>query len=278
MKALFAAMKKWKAMRNKELIILLGAVLFATLAAVRAKDTYRQIPNSSFGTGERIEYRVHYGFINAAEARVEVANSVVRVNNRPCYRVNVTGRTVGAFDLVSRVRDQWRSYIDTAAIVPQMFQQNIEENKFRKQETLTFNHGSDVVYLDNKEDKKSFKVPDNVHDVISGYYFLRTMNFDRFSEGQLIEVPTFFSGEVYPMRVRYRGKDVVKTKFGKIRVIKLNPVMPNNKLFKGDDSVRIWVSDDDNKVPVKVEVDLWIGALEMDLKSFKGLRNDFKWM
>ncbi len=70
----------------------------------------------------------------------------------------------------------------------------------------------------------------------------------------------------------------IKTKFGKIRVIKLNPVMPNNKLFKGDDSVRIWVSDDDNKVPVKVEVDLWIGALEMDLKSFKGLRNDFKWM
>ncbi len=254
--------------------------LVIIITAFRAKDTYRQIPNSSFGTGERIEYRVHYGFINAAEAKVEVANSVVRINNRPCYRVNVTGRTVGAFDLVSRVRDQWRSYIDTAAILPQMFQQNIEENKHRKQETLTFNHSSDVVYQDDKDrqEKKSYKVPDNVHDVISGYYFLRTMNFDRFTEGQLIEVPTFFSGEVYPMRVRYRGREVIKTKFGKIRVIKLNPVMPNNKLFKGDDSVRIWVSDDDNKVPVKVEVDLWIGALEMDLKSFRGMRNDFKWM
>lgn len=265
-------------MKHKQKIILVVASLFIAVSAFRARDTYRQIPNTSFGTGERIEYRVHYGFINAAEAKVEVSNSVVRINNRPCYRVSVTGRTVGAFDLVSRVRDQWRSYIDTAAILPQMFQQNIEENKFRKQETMTFNHGSDVVYLDGKEEKKSFKVPDNVHDVISGYYFLRTMNFDRFTEGQLIEVPTFFSGEVYPMRVRYRGKEVIKTKFGKIRVIKLNPVMPNNKLFKGDDSVRIWVSDDANKVPVKVEVDLWIGALEMDLKSFKGMRNDLKWM
>ena len=264
-------------MKHKQLIILPLAGLATVITAFRVKDSYRYIPNTSFGTGERIEYRVHYGFINAAEAKVEVGNSVVRINNRPCYRVNVTGRTVGAFDLVSRVRDQWRSYIDTSAILPQMFQQSIEENKFRKQETLTFNHGSDVVYQENKEEKKSFKVPDNVHDVISGYYFLRTLDFDRFSEGQLIEVPTFFSGEVFPMRVRYRGKDVVKTKFGKIRVIKLNPVIPKNKLFKGDDSIRIWVSDDENKVPVKVEVDLWIGSLDMDLKSYKGLRNDFKW-
>lgn len=248
------------------------------IVAFKSRDNYREISNTSFGTGERLEYRVHYGFINAAEAKVEISNSVVKVNNRPCYRVNVSGRTVGAFDLVSRVRDQWRSYIDTSAILPQMFYQNIEENKYRKQETVTFNHGSDVVYSEIKDEKKSYKVPDNIHDVISGYYFLRTLNFDRISEGQLVEVPTFFSGEVYPMRVKYRGKDIIKTKFGRIKVLKLNPIMPNNKLFKGEDSIRIWVTDDDNKVPVKVEVDLWIGALEMDLTSFKGLRNDFKWL
>lgn len=261
---------------RSQLWILSFAIL--GIVAFNSKDNYRKVPNSSFGAGEKLEYRVHYGFINAAEAKVDISNSVVKVNNRPCYRVNVSGRTVGAFDLVSRVRDQWRSYIDTSAILPQMFYQSIEENKYRKQETITFNHGSDVAYSEEKGDKKSFKVPDNIHDVISGYYFLRTLNFDRIYEGQLIEVPTFFSGEVYPMRVKYRGKDIIKTKFGKIKVLKLNPVMPNNKLFKGEDSIRIWVSDDENKVPVKVEVDLWIGALEMDLTSFKGLRNDFNWL
>ena len=270
-------MKKHNFMKTRLLISLLCLVVFS-LFALNVKDNYRQIPNSSFGAGEKLEYRVHYGFINAAEAKVEISNSIVKVNNRPCYRVNVTGRTVGAFDLVSRVRDQWRSYIDTAAILPQMFSQNIEENKYRKQETVMFNHGSNVVYAEEKKERKSYKVPDNIHDVISGYYFLRTMDFDRISEGQTVEVPTFFSGEVYPMRVKYRGKDVVKTKFGRIKVLKLNPIMPNNKLFKGEDSIRIWVSDDENKVPVKVEVDLWIGALEMDLTSYKGLRHNFKWM
>ncbi len=247
------------------------------MSAFHPLDNYRQVPNNSFGTGEKLEYRVHYGFINAAEAKVEVANSVTQINNRPCYRVNVSGRTVGAFDLVTRVRDTWRSYIDTSAILPQMFQQDIAENKFRKQETVLFNHGSDVVYSDDKKEKKSFKVPNNIHDVISGYYYLRTMDFERMSEGQIIEVPTFFGGEVFPMKVRYRGKDEIKTKFGRIKVLKLNPVMPDNKFFKGNNSIRIWVSDDDNKVPVKVEVDLWIGALEMDLKGFRGLKSELDW-
>ena len=80
------------------------------------------------------------------------------------------------------------------------------------------------------------------------------------------------------MKVRYQGKDEIKTKFGRIKVLKLNPIMPNNKFFKGENSINIWVSDDVNKVPVKVKVDLWIGSLDMDIKSYKGLQSELKWM
>ncbi|HEV7350533.1 DUF3108 domain-containing protein [Telluribacter sp.] len=239
-------------------------------------DTYRHVANESFVKGERVDYRVHYGFINAAEARVEVARSLVTVNNRPCYRVNVTGKTVGAFDLISRVRDQWRSYIDTSAILPHMFYRNIQENSYRKEETVFFYHGSNTAY--DRDEKKSYKVPENVHDIISGYYFLRTLDFNRIREGEIVEVPTFFDGQVYKMRVRYGGRSVIKAKFGKIKVLKLNPIIPENKLFKGENPMTIWVSDDDNKVPIKAEVDLMIGALEMDIKSYKGLKTELNWM
>lgn len=253
-------------------------IIALLISSFQIANRYREVPNTSFGQGERLEYRVHYGFINAAEARVDVSNSIVNVNNRPCYRVNVFGRTVGAFDLVSRVRDQWRSYIDTSAILPQMFKQEIEEGRFRKEETVLFNHGSNVVYSSVKDEKKSFKAPNNIHDVISGYYYLRTVNFDRMSVGQAIEVPTFFNGDIFPMKVRYKGKDEIKTKFGRIKVLKLNPIMPDNKFFKGEESINIWVSDDVNKVPVKIEVKLWIGSLDMDLKSYKGLQSAMEWM
>ncbi|MBD2757523.1 DUF3108 domain-containing protein [Spirosoma validum] len=260
----------------KKLLIGIG-ILSVLSTGFMALNAYRRVPNNSFGPGEHLEYRVHYGFLNAAEAIVDVSPTLYKVNERPCYRVNVDGRTVGAFDLVTRVRDTWRSYIDTSAILPQKFYTNLQENSYRKEENITFNHETNTVKAEEKTEHDVFKVPDNVHDLISGYYFLRTIDFNKISAGQVIEVPAFYDDTVYNMKVRYRGKDVVKAKHGKINVIKLNPVLPpGNKLFKEEESIRIFVSDDTNKVPVKVEVDLWIGSMVMDLKQNNGLKQPLK--
>ncbi|MVM31041.1 DUF3108 domain-containing protein [Spirosoma sp. HMF4905] len=260
----------------KKLLIGIG-ILSVLSTGFMAMNTYRRVQNNSFGPGEHLEYRVHYGFINAAEAVVDVSPTLYKVNDRPCYRVNVDGRTVGAFDLVTRVRDTWRSYIDTSAILPQKFYTNLQENKYRKEENITFNHETNTVKAEERTEKDVFKVPDNVHDLISGYYFLRTIDFNKLSSGQVIEVPAFYDDTIYNMKVRYRGKDVVKAKGGKINVIKLNPVLPpGNAMFKEEESIRIFVSDDANKIPIKVEVDLWIGSMAMDLKLNNGLKQPLK--
>ncbi|QJW88388.1 DUF3108 domain-containing protein [Spirosoma taeanense] len=255
----------------KKYLICLG-VFFMLATGFTVLNTYRRVVNNSFGPGEHLEYRVHYGFLNAAEAIVDVSPTLYKVNERPCYRVNVDGRTVGAFDLVTRIRDTWRSYIDTAAILPQKFYTNIQENSYRKEENITFNHAANTVKAEERTERDVFKVPDNVHDLISGYYFLRTIDFHRLTNGQVLEVPAFYDDTVYNMKVRYRGKEVLKTKQGKINVIRLHPVLPPNKLFKEEESIRIYVSDDINKVPVKVEVDLWVGSMVMDLRRNKGLK------
>lgn len=262
----------------KRLKITIIAVLpLAILLAFKQFEENKVIVNKSFSFGEKVEYRVHYGFINAAEAKVEIAKNLSVVNNKPCFKINVTGRTVGAFDLISRVRDNWRSYVDTVTIVPQMFYRNIQENKYRKEETVVFNHEKDQAVSTIKDETKSYKVPNNIHDIISGYFHLRTLNFERIAEGEVIEVPTFFDGEIYKLRIRYVGKDVIKTKFGKIKVLRLNPLIPDNKLFKGEGAVKLWVSDDINRIPLKAEVDLAIGSLEMDIKSVKNLRKELEW-
>lgn len=260
----------------KKLLIGIG-ILSVLSTGFMAMNAYRRVPNNSFGPGEHLEYRVHYGFINAAEAVVDVSPTLYKVNDRPCYRVNVDGRTVGAFDLVTRIRDTWRSYIDTSAILPQKFYTSLQENKYRKEENITFNHETNTVKAEERTEKDVFKVPDNVHDLISGYYFLRTIDFNKLSSGQIIEVPAFYDDTIYNMKVRYRGKDVVKAKGGKINVIKLNPVLPSNQLFKEEEAIRIYVSDDANKVPVKVEVDFFVGSMVMDLKQNSGLKQPLKY-
>ncbi|MEO6686142.1 MAG: DUF3108 domain-containing protein [Dyadobacter sp.] len=262
----------------KRLKITIIAVLsLLGFLAFRQFEQNRIIVNKSFSFGEKVEYRVHYGFINAAEAKVEIARNLSIVNNHPCYKINVTGRTVGAFDLITRVRDNWRSYVDTLAIVPHMFYQSIQENKYRKEETIVFNHDKDQATSTIKDETKTFNCPNNINDIISGYFFLRTINFEKVALGEVIEIPTFFGDEVYKLRIKYAGKDVIKTKFGKIKVLKLNPLIPDNKLFKGEGAVKLWVSDDVNKIPLKAEVELAIGSLEMDIKSVKNLQTELQW-
>lgn len=260
----------------KKLLVILG-VIVVLASGFTAVNAYRRVVNNSFGPGEHLEYRVHYGFLNAAEAIIDVAPALYKVNDRACYKVDVNGRTVGAFSVVTKVHDTWRSYIDTTAILPLKFYASLHENSFRKEANVTFDHVNNTAKAEELTDHEVFKVPDNVHDVVSSYYFLRTIDFNKLAVGQVVEVPAFYDDTVYNMKVRYRGKETLKTKFGKINVIKLNPVLPSTKgFFKNDESIKIWVSDDTNKIPIKVEVELGIGSLDMDLRNQVGLKQPLK--
>jgi hypothetical protein len=238
-----------------------------------------QAEPNRFVAGEHLEYRVHYGFINAAEAVVDVSPKLHRVNNRPCYRVNVTGRTTGALDVFTRVRDTWQSYVDTQTLQPQEFYMRQQEGKYRKEQRATFDHDTDQVITNtNGTETKQLRTPPNVHDVISGYYYLRTVDFSRMQPGQVVGVKAYFDNEFYDMRVKYLGREVVSTKFGKINAFKIIPQMPKNELFDGKESIRMWVSDDENRIPIKAEVDLVVGAIALDLKNFKGLKVQPRWL
>jgi hypothetical protein len=256
-------------------LLLVGLLFFGM--AFHAKDSYRRVVNTSFDSGEYFEYRVHYGLFNAADATVEIAPQVQAVNGRPCYQVNVVGKTLGAFSWFAKIRNQWVSWIDTSAIVSQKFYRNVRENDYRKTETVVFNHPNDAAFVTDENGTKQHAVPNNVQDAISGYFFLRTIDYSKLNPNDVVSVPIFFENAVYPLKVRYRGKEVIKTKYGKLNVLKINPIIPDNQLFKGENSIRIWMSDDSNKVPVKVEVDLWVGSLVMEIRNYRNTKQDFKW-
>ncbi len=239
-------------------------------------DSYRNLPNTSFKAGEYFDYKVKFGFIPIGEATVDVSSQIYSVNNRPCYRINILGKTTGLTDLF-HIRNNYRSYLDTAAILPQKFLMSLQENNYKKDQTITFDHiGNSAVREQNKE-KKNFKLPDNVHDVVSGYYFLRTIDFSKVKMGETIATNMFFDDEIYAMKVKYNGRGVVRTRFGKINVIKLNPILPPNKMFEGEDAIRVWVSDDQNRVPIKIEVDFSVGSATMELREYRNTKFEFNW-
>lgn len=267
-----------RTMKKKLLFLIFSMVCL--LAFILKPEEYRYVYNESFSTGEVLNYRVHYGVINAAEATMEISNNHFFINNRACYKIDIYGRTTGFFDLILRVRDNWGAYVDTTSIIPHKAYRYIQEGKYRKNEVINFNHQEDkaTVLKLHKEtrklkEKEEYKVPDNILDIVGGYYFLRTLDYSKLKEGDEIEVNGFFDEKVYDLKVKVLGREELKTKLGTFRSIIIAPRLPDNDFFSEGEPVKVWISDDKNKVPLKIKAELAVGALEIDIKEMANLRN-----
>jgi hypothetical protein len=256
-------------------IPLLLALLAAATPQLGPGDAVRSVPQNSFGRGEVLSYKVHYGLINGGEATVETSNGLEHVNDRPCYKATVSGKTTGSLDFFLRIRDQWRAYIDTTSILPIRTQREIAENNYRKKETVDYDHQHDMVEVHNhsKNTHKSFKIANNSLDLVSGFYYLRTVNFDRMKVGEVIKMPGFFDDENFLLEVVFKGRQTVETKAGNIRTFKLVPKMPNNKLFKGENAITVYLSDDRNKIPVLFQAEMFVGSVKVDMFKYQGLKS-----
>jgi len=257
---------------------LLGSILFSSvifLASGDKHDDYRVIEQECLNPGERIEYRVHYGFINAGEAILQIDESIHEINQRPCYKIDVFGRTKGLFDVMTTVRDNWGTYVDTAAVVSQMFYQSIKEGKYLKKEVIEFdqiNNIATVNRLDKKDStlikKDSIATLPNMQDLVSGYYYMRTFDYDTMKADQIFTVSGFFDDTTYHVNVKFLGRQELKTKVGTFETFVMSPIMPKNSFFRGKNPIKAWISDDKFRIPLKVKAELLIGSIEIDIRSY----------
>ena len=257
---------------------LLPCLLLLSLS-LSAQD-YPLAAQPPFQQGEAIEMKATVGFIKAAEAEFKVNDIIYTVNRRPTYRIDVFARTSGIFDLISPVRDNWGSYYDTARLVPQQFYRYIREGRFRKNEILYFDHKKDEVTVAKLhketrrlEDKIKHSVADSMQDMVSGYYYLRYIDFDKVEEGTIITINTFFDDKEQPFRVKFVGREVIKTKLGRVKALILVPIIEKDSLFEEDNTLRVWLSDDLNKIPLKFQAKIYVGYLRVETKKVKNLRH-----
>ena len=244
------------------------------------KDVYVPVRNESFSKGEVLEFKMTYGFFTVGKGSAKIHPNYFQLNNRHCFKVDVYGKTVGLVDWVADVDDHWGAYIDTMALVPHQFYRKIREGSYRKDEWTHFDHANrkiEVKTLDNGTGKfkesKWFTAPPSVRDMIGGFLYLRTMDLSRLRPKDTVAISGFFEDTFYSLKILYAGREVVKTKAGKFRTLKFIPVMPDNKVFDGENSVTAWFTDDKNRIPVKIDAEMFIGTAGVELTHYSGLRN-----
>lgn len=232
-------------------------------------------PFVDFAKGEKLTYSASYGMMNVLNFAFEVSKNFYSVNGRVCNRVDVTGKSVGLLNGTFSINNHWRSYIDREKKYSQRFYRNISEGRYKREEFTNFDQASNslIVNIDNQRAYKYTLPKGNIHDVVSAYFYLRTLDFNKFKTGEKINTYIFLDDKAYNLSLVYAGKEVLKTKLGYIKSIKLLPLMPPSKAMSGSNPITIWISDDVNKVPLKAEANLVIGHAVLNLESAEGLRS-----
>ena len=256
--------------------IQLGVLLLLnTLTLLTASAEVLQSKKNPFIFGEQLKYKVELGILNVGEAEVNVATKLYNIRNTPCYFVHVKGKTTGLFSLATKVRDEWASYIDTTTLLPKRFFMNIREMSYRKKQEMKFYHKDEKVKVEKLHKRtgafiaeKEYKITANTQDIISGTFKLRSVDFSNLTIADTVFVPGFFDGEEYNMNVVFIKKEKIKTKIGEYNAAVFSPLMPNNKMFDGGESIRFWISDDEFKIPLKVKAKLFIGSLELNITDY----------
>jgi hypothetical protein len=251
-------------------ILFLAFFLFIVSSNVVAgQKTLRTVKNEAFQRGEVLKFRIHYGFLDAGEAILEVKKEVKTFAGRDCYHVVGTGRTLGAFDWFFKVRDRYESVIDQNGMMPWLFIRRVDEGGYKINQNVIFNHYRDSA----TSEKATIAIPEYTQDLVSAFYFARTFDFANAKEGDQFEITGYLDDATMPLNLKFLGREEVKTKKGTFRCIKLRPMLQEGRVFKEQEDMTVWVSDDKNHIPIRVQTDILIGSIKMDLTDYENLMN-----
>lgn len=234
----------------------------------RPGDSLRNVENNAFATGEYLKYRIHYGIINAGVAELMVKEITTR-NDRPVYHMVGIGRSVGMAEWFFKTRDRYESFIDTQAMVPWEFIRDVNEGGYIIERHLVFDHYNDKAKDLKLDENKTFDIIDNAQDMLSTFYYARCLPTEGLSPGQELPVNMFLDHEDFSFRLRFLGTETVNSELGKVRCKKFIPVVQEGRVFRDEEGLTLWVTDDSNKIPIRLEAELAVGSIKMDLVSHR---------
>jgi hypothetical protein len=229
------------------------------------------VNNTAFSIGEKVFYKVAYNWntlwVNAGEVSFTVNQGFF--NNTPCYHMIGFGTTYRSYDWFYKVRDTYESFMDMQTMQPLHFIRNVSEGGYNINQNVVFKHKENKAV----STKGTYTIPDCIQDVLSAIYYARNIDFTKYKASDTIPVVLYLDDAVYHVYIRYLGKEQITTKREKFNCIKFRPLLIEGTIFKGGEEMTVWVTDDANKIPVRVESPILVGSVSAELYKYSGLRN-----
>lgn len=220
---------------------------------------------------EYCKYKISFGLINAGYGELTVIDLVSK-EGRPTYHVIGQGRTAPFFDWFFKVRDTYETYIDTATKKPIFFNRDVYEGGHTIKQKYFFNHNKNQVFSGDS----TYFIADSSQDMLSAFFFARSLNKESVMRDSLFSINIFMDEEPYVLEVKYLFNEIISTKFGKINCMVLQPRMQKGRVFAEEERMRVWISDDLNRLLLKVETDIWAGTIVARIIELKNPKYPLK--
>lgn len=227
-------------------------------------------PNTAFKAGEILSYRLHYGVMDAGVILMEVKPEVLEVAGRKVYHIVGNGYSKGTFDWFFKVRDRYETFIDKDAMLPWMFVRRVYEGGYTINQDYTFNHYTNKVDVGGGE---KIEIPAGTQDMISAFYSARNLDLTNAKEGDIFTINSIVDKEIWPLKIRYVGKEKITCDIGTYNCVKFRPIVQKGRIFKSEDDLNVWLTDDKNHVPLRAQAKLLVGSIKLDITSVKNLAN-----
>jgi len=226
--------------------------------------TYSQ-NETCFKDNERLEYLAYYGFIKGGYAILTLRESDT------IFHATAIAYSIGIVDKIYRVYDVYESFFSKKDLLSIKAIRNISEGNYRYYEEAIFDRENNEV-ISSKA--KRIKVKNNSIDVLCAFYYARNFYLKNAQPGKIITINGYFDEKEYLFQIRCIGYETIETSLGKINCIVFSPVVERGRIFKTEDDVKIWISNDNNLIPIRLQINLIVGSLKCDLVKYENLKFD----
>lgn len=222
----------------------------------------------SIGTNEKVDYEIYYAFVTGA--RMTLQTDLVTENGEELIHLTAKGNTVGLIDKIYNIMEDYESWADKTTLLPKHALKNVRESaEYKRYITYQFDHNNHTV---NSSRSGESKIEPDCFDIVAACYKVRAMDLSGLTVGQTIKVNTFFSEENWPLYLKYVGiEDVKISKLGKISCYKFVPVVEVSGVFTDKNALKMWISADENKIPIRAQMSLVVGSAKVDIVKYQNL-------
>ncbi|MCK5079735.1 MAG: DUF3108 domain-containing protein [Bacteroidales bacterium] len=238
-----------------------------------AQDTIPYVDEIPFQRGESGKYRVYYDSwltsgISAGVGIISIKDDVRQFNGRNTFHLEVIGKSVGFFSWFFKVDDRFESFVDEETIVPYHFIRRTHEGSYKYEDEVDFDHVNHIA----KSRRTEKPIPPDIKDIVSAFYYMRTIDFNGAEEGQEYMLDFYLDDSAYVSKIIYLGKEIVETRLGKFRCLKFKPMVAQGEIFQEPYPMILWVTDDRNKVPILGTSAVIVGSVKIELVKIEGLK------